>query len=262
MTRIIGIVSGKGGVGKTTLTSNLGAALSSEFGKKVAVIDANVTTSHLGLQLGLYFCPITLNNVLRGENTLSEATYTHASKMQVIPASLNLNDLKGVDILKLKSKIKKMGDDADADIIILDSAPSLGKEAVATLQTSDEILFVTHPTVPAITDIIRCKEVLKETGAKILGLVINRSRGEKFELTPEEISGLTEIPILAIIPEDKSVLKSEAMKMPVVMFDEYSNASSEIMKLAAFVAGVDYIPRRIGRFKSFMRVFKSYFGLS
>ena len=57
MVRVINICSGKGGVGKTTVAANLGAALQ-KFGRKVAVIDCNLTTAHLGLYLGIYSFPI------------------------------------------------------------------------------------------------------------------------------------------------------------------------------------------------------------
>ncbi|MFH0961922.1 MAG: AAA family ATPase, partial [archaeon] len=84
-TRVIGIISGKGGVGKTTLVSNLGAVLAEEFKKDVVVLDCNFTTSHLGLYLGLYQTPITLNTVLQGKAELEDAIYTHRSGMKVIP---------------------------------------------------------------------------------------------------------------------------------------------------------------------------------
>ena len=64
MVRIINICSGKGGVGKTVVTLNLGVSLQ-KFGKKVAVIDCNLTTAHLGLSLGIYSFPTTFNNFLR-----------------------------------------------------------------------------------------------------------------------------------------------------------------------------------------------------
>ncbi|NIO44787.1 MAG: P-loop NTPase, partial [Candidatus Aenigmarchaeota archaeon] len=69
MVRIIGIVSGKGGVGKTVVASNLGVALQ-KFYKKTAVIDFNLTTSHLSLYFGIHSHPITLNHVLRNEAKL------------------------------------------------------------------------------------------------------------------------------------------------------------------------------------------------
>jgi septum site-determining protein MinD len=75
MTRIIGIVSGKGGVGKTTIVANLGAALASFYKKRVIIVDCNVTTSHLGLYLGMYYHPVSLNQVLRGEASMDDAIY-------------------------------------------------------------------------------------------------------------------------------------------------------------------------------------------
>jgi septum site-determining protein MinD len=66
MTRTICILGGKGGVGKTTLTSNLASALA-ELGKDVIAIDANLTTPNLGMHLGLHFAPNTIHQVLKGQ---------------------------------------------------------------------------------------------------------------------------------------------------------------------------------------------------
>ncbi|MDI6798866.1 MAG: P-loop NTPase, partial [Candidatus Aenigmarchaeota archaeon] len=65
MTRIISVIGGKGGTGKTTIASNLSAALS-ELGQEVIAVDANLTTPNLGLHLGLLLVPNTLHDVLRG----------------------------------------------------------------------------------------------------------------------------------------------------------------------------------------------------
>lgn len=67
--RVIGIVSGKGGVGKTTLVANLGLSLV-KFGKSVTAVDCNVTTSHLGFNFGLHYYPKTLNNILKKKQKL------------------------------------------------------------------------------------------------------------------------------------------------------------------------------------------------
>jgi septum site-determining protein MinD len=64
LTRIIGIVSGKGGTGKTTAAVNIGAALAMRHKKDVIIVDCNITTSHLGMYMGLYYYPISLNHVL------------------------------------------------------------------------------------------------------------------------------------------------------------------------------------------------------
>ena len=104
MTRIIAIASGKGGVGKTTVCINLATVLAMNFGKNVIIIDCNITTSHLSLYLGTYYHPVTLNQVLKGEAKMLDAVYEHMENLKIIPASLSVKDLKGVDIGMLKEK--------------------------------------------------------------------------------------------------------------------------------------------------------------
>ena len=192
MTRVIGIISGKGGVGKTTLVANLGSVLAQKFKKEVIIVDANVSTSHLGLYLGMYYTPVTLNQVLLGEAEIDDAIYDyHISGMRVIPASLSLSDMKGVDIARLKSSLKKLF--GKADIVLLDAAPGLGREAIATVRASDEVIFVNTPFVPSTMDIIKCHQVANEIGVKPLGVVLNMVGKEKYELTPKEVEELIEL---------------------------------------------------------------------
>ena len=86
----IGILSGKGGVGKTTLTSNLGAAMTRVFGKRVVIVDSNVRTSHLGLHLGLYEdLPLSLRDVLNNDVHPAYAIYVHPQTgIRVLPSTL------------------------------------------------------------------------------------------------------------------------------------------------------------------------------
>jgi len=252
MTRVIGVISGKGGVGKTTLVANLGSALSSKFKRNVVIVDCNITTSHLGLYLGMYYNPVTLNNVLTGEAEMGSAMYDHFSGMKVVPASLSLKDLKGVDVYNLGDSIRQLFD--RADIVILDSAPGLGREALSVLRACDEVLFVTNPFVPSTMDIIRCYEVMNEIGVKPLGIVLNMMTGEKYELTANEVEGLVELPVIASIPVDKNIPRSLALKTPVVTFRPNSPASKEIIALAARLIGDKYKPPTMwSRLKSFLK---------
>ncbi|MFH1473647.1 MAG: cell division ATPase MinD [Candidatus Aenigmatarchaeota archaeon] len=238
MARIISIISGKGGVGKTTVGLNLGASLAKHFKKNVTLVDCNVTTSHVGLYLGMYYCPITLNKVLRGEYNINEAVNEHYSGMNVVPASLSLSDLDGVDITELRSKLKGLF--SDNDIILLDGSPGLGREGVAALKASDEVLYVTNPYIPFVMDIVRCQEVAKEIGVKPLGVVVNMSNNKKYEMTSKEIEELTKLPVISTIPHDRNVHRSLTLKMPVVMFKPYSAASKELIKLSSKLIGETY----------------------
>ena len=104
MTRIIGVVSGKGGVGKTTVVANLGAALRS-LDKNVVLVDANVSTPALALSYGLYSPQTTLNDVLWGRAEVPEAMYIHHTGVRLIPASFDINDFLGIDLSTLRENI-------------------------------------------------------------------------------------------------------------------------------------------------------------
>ncbi len=238
MVRVIGIISGKGGVGKTTVGLNLGAALAYHFKKNVTIVDCNVTTSHLGLYLGMYYCPITLNKVLRGEYNAEEAIQQHHTGLKVIPASLSLNDLEGIDVTEIRNSLKSLFD--KNDIILLDASPGLGREAVATLRASDEVLYVTNPYIPFAMDIVRNQEIVNEIGVKPLGIILNMVHGKKHEMNKKEIEELTRLPVIANIPFDRNVHKSLALKTPIVTYKPNTPASKEIIKLASNLIGETY----------------------
>ena len=239
MVRIIGIVSGKGGVGKTTVSLNLGAILAKHHKKNVTLVDCNVTTSHLSLYLGMYYCPVTLNKVLRGENYIEDSIHEHFSGMKIIPASLSLSDLEGIDMTELRNNLKGIFN--RNDIILLDSSPGLGREAMATIKASDELLYITNPYVPFVMDVIRCQEVAKEIGVKELGIVLNMVHKKKHEMTKHEIEELTKLPVISTIPFDTNVHKSLALKMPIALYKPNTAASKEMFKLASFLVGEKYI---------------------
>jgi len=242
MTRLILLSSGKGGVGKTTLTSNLAAALS-DFGEKVIAMDANLTTPNLGLQLGMHLVPHTLHHVLKGESRLKDAIYPHPYGFKVIPASLRINDLKGVDPGRLPEvSFNLMG---KADYIIMDSAAGLGREAISALSASDEIILVTNPNLPAVTDALKILKIAEESNVKVIGVVVNRIQGSKHELPIAGIGRLLGVPIIAEIPEDSNVAKSIATKKPLIEYSPNSPAAVEIKKLAALLIGKKYKPPKL-----------------
>ncbi|MBN2203071.1 MAG: cell division ATPase MinD [Candidatus Aenigmarchaeota archaeon] len=248
--RKIGIISGKGGVGKTTIVSNLGAALAKKFNKNVAVVDCNLTTSHLSLSLGMYYCPVTLNHLLRGETELKEAMYEHPSGMKIVPASIRLGEIEGVDSKKLKHVIKELH--KKADIILLDSAPGLGNEAISAIEASDEIIFVTNPNIPAVTDVIKCKEIIKGLGKRPVGVVMNMVSKKRHELSRKEVEILTELPVIASIPHDNNVQVSLAKRSPLVLHKPRSSASREMKRLAGHLIGIKEDTSFKGRIKRFL----------
>ncbi|MCS7106458.1 MAG: cell division ATPase MinD [Candidatus Aenigmarchaeota archaeon] len=241
MTRIVGIVSGKGGVGKTTLTTNLSYAIA-QLGQEVIAIDANVTTPHLGLALGYQFVHKGLQNVLREGISLDDVVYSHPFGFKVIPSVLNVNELRDVDVGKLPEiTLSLIG---KADFVFLDCAPGLGKEATSAILSASEFLLVVNPEMPSVIDALRTASVIKSSNKEILGVVVNRIRGKSYELKKEEIESILGLHVLAEIPEDKNVQKSVSLKVPLLSLYPDSPAAIEIKRLAHLLCGFPFKARK------------------
>jgi septum site-determining protein MinD len=239
MTRIICVASGKGGSGKTTLVSNLGIALA-EFGKDVTILDANLTTPNLGIHLGVPLYPTTLHDVLKGKANIKDAVYEHESGLKIVPAGLSLKDLRGIDSRDLPTALLDLL--GYSEIIIVDASAGLGREALAAIESSDELMLITNPDLPSVTDALKAVKLAEQMGTKVTGLVINRRKNREHEMATSDIQHMLDgIEVLAEIPEDEAVQKSISRRAPVVHYVPNSPASREIKRLAAGIAGVRYM---------------------
>ncbi len=250
MSRVIGIFSGKGGVGKTTTTVNLGATLSYNFNKSVAIVDTNTSSSCLSLHLGMHFSPLTINSVLKGEANVEDVIETHGSKMMVIPASLRLSD-SFVDHSRLPSIIDKVS--KKADIVLLDTAPSIGPETLWSLKCCKEAIIVTNPDLPAVIEALKMIKLAKEYNIHILGLVVNRFKKDS-SLSLSEIYKICNVPIISLIPEDKNVARSIESRVPVTHYKSHSKSAIAFKKLAAEMINEDYNAGIIEGIRSKLRI--------
>jgi len=251
MTRSIAVIGGKGGVGKTTLVSNLSTALT-ELGYEVTAMDANLTTPNLGLHLGMHLAPKTLHDVLKRKSKLKNTIYPHTLGFKLIPGSMSVNDLTGVDVGRLPEvTLNLLG---KSDFVIMDCAAGLGREAVSAMEAADEILIITNPDLPSVADALKTMKLAQGLNKKITGVVVNRVGKKWHELNKGEIEDMLGMPVLVEIPEDKTVAKSIAVKRPVVDYDPFSPASMEIKRLAHELAGRPFKPKKRRTFKIMERL--------
>lgn len=234
MTRIIGLIGGKGGVGKSTIVANLAVSLA-QLGHQVIAVDANLTTPNLGLHLGLHLASKTIHDVLKGTSRIQEAIYPHPLGFKVLPASINVNDLVDVDVERLHDvTISLIG---KYDYVLLDCAAGLGREAITAMSACDEILIITNPDLPSVTDALKTKEIAKGLNKRVAGVIVNRVRNKWYEIPKWDIEDMLGEKIIAEIPEDINVNKTVFLKIPLVDYNPDTPAAIEMRRLAHFLTG-------------------------
>jgi len=243
VSEIVGILSGKGGVGKTSLVANLGAALTGEFKRSAVIVDANANSSHLGLHLGIYEdLPVTMRDLLKKNMSVEHALYLHPSTgIKIVPAPI----AGGVTVSasRLRSITSELA--RKHDVVILDCPPGLGKEVVAAVSAIDAGIIITTPDFPAVADALKTVRLLERMKKRVIGLVVNRRRGERYELTVPEIESTCGVPVIATIPDDVRVTESVSEGTPVVLLCPYSRASHSFKRLAGKLVGEEYKPKGI-----------------
>ena len=239
MTRVISVASGKGGVGKTTITGNLGVALST-YGERTIVLDADVAMANLELILGMEGKSITLHDVLSGEASIEDAIYEGPGGVKVVPAGISLEGLRKIKFDRLEEALEVLVD--ETDILLIDAPAGLEKDALAAIAAAQEMLLVTTPEVPSISEALKTKIIASKLGVDILGVVINREHHDKTFLTIDEIEAILEVPVIAVIPDDPEVSRAAAFGEPIIIKNPKSPTSNAIMQLAADMIGEEYQP--------------------
>lgn len=242
MAEVIAVLSGKGGVGKTTITINLANILSTYFRRKVLIADTNFTTSHLGLSLGIFYPEGNLNKVLRGEIEIEQAIHNYSLGLDLLPLSLSVRDLEGVDILKFPRVLESVN--FRYDYIFLDAAPGLGREAIISIKNADKILYVALPIIQSIVDIVRTQEVVREFEKKEIGIILNMVRNKPYEVKDEEIFNLTNLKVIGKIPYDEKFLIANSHKLPYTTIYQKGKVYEEFLKIGSIVANQNIEIRR------------------
>ncbi|MGD2164941.1 MAG: septum site-determining protein MinD [Anaerolineae bacterium] len=257
--RVVTITSGKGGVGKTTLTANLGAALAMQ-GQRVVVVDADVGLRNLDVMLGLENRIVyDLVDVVEERCCLRQAVVKHKqlSSLFLLPAA-QTRDKTAVDVddmLHVCDELKE-----EHDIILIDSPAGIERGFQYAMAPADEVLIVTNPEVPAARDADRVIGLIEAEEKGPARLVINRVKPKMVErgemLSIADVVDLLAIELIGVVPEDQDVLIAANRGQPLAMSRNGSQAGHAFQNIARRMLGED-VPfqplREPGVFERFLR---------
>jgi len=231
MAKTIGLISIKGGVGKTTLSAALAAHLANRYGKRVLLVDANYSAPNLGLHMDIVSPDKTVHDVLSGVSAGSAIHSRHG--VDVIPGSFVFN--KRYNPMKLRDKLAHIK--KKYDFVVLDSSPSLNDEVLSTMLASDELFVVSTPDYPTLSCSLKAAKLAKQRNKSIAGVIINRIDNPDYEITLEEIQESTGIPVVARIGEDRRVRRALFLRNPASLHLRNSSFTKELDRFSMALIG-------------------------
>ncbi|MFV1858252.1 MAG: septum site-determining protein MinD [Anaerolineales bacterium] len=217
---VVTVTSGKGGVGKTTATANLGTALA-EIGQRVVCIDADIGLRNLDVVMGLENRIVyDLVDVIEGRCKLRQAMIKdkRLSDLYMIPAA-QTRDKTAVspeDMVRIADELRPKH-----DWVLIDSPAGIERGFRNALAPADMVLIVTNPEVSAVRDADRIIGMTEAEEKDEPKLILNRVKPEMVRrgemLRAEDVLDILAIELIGVVPEDESVLKASNQGVPVVL---------------------------------------------
>ena len=260
--RVITITSGKGGVGKTTTTANLGVALG-VLGRRVVAVDADIGLRNLDVVMGLENRIVyDIVDVAEGYCRLRQALIRdkHVSELYLLPAA-QTRDKTAVspeDMIRLCSQMRD-----DFDFILIDSPAGIERGFRNAIAPADEVLIVTTPEVAAVRDADRIIGLVEAEEKGPASLIINRVKPEMVRygnmLNTADVVEILAIDLKGIIPEDKAIIVSINRGVPIVLDDKapaglaFRNIARRLLGEEVPFLNIREMPNLIERLVRFVR---------
>ena len=263
MGEAIVITSGKGGVGKTTTTANIGTALAS-MGKKVVVIDGDTGLRNLDVLMGLENRIVfTLIDVIEERCRLKQAMIKDKRfpNLFLLPTAQtrDKNDISPQDMLKLVNELKE-----DFDYVIIDCPAGIEQGFENAVIGADRAIIVVNPEVTSVRDADRVIGKLDSKGMDRHDLLINRINFEMVKrgdmLNIDDIIDTLSVKLIGVVPDDRNITVSTNRGEPIVL-DDKSISGQAFKNIARRIMGEDVplMNLNVGEsrfFNSIMKLFR------
>lgn len=237
--RVITVTSGKGGVGKTNLTINLGIKLS-QLGLKVIIIDADLGLSNIDVALGKT-PKYNLSDVINYRKGITEIMEDGPEGIKFISGGSGIQDLIKINKNQLANLLIQLGKlDEEADIIFIDTGAGISNNVLSFIYAAKEIILIATPEPTSITDAYALIKIISQKDKnKEIKLIINRAEDaieaenllNKLNEVSEKFLGV-KLNKLGYILNDKNVPKAVKLQQPFILKFDKTEASRNISEIA------------------------------
>ncbi len=238
--RVITVASGKGGVGKTNVTVNLGLSLTAQ-GKEVLLLDADLGLANVDVMLGLH-THYDLSHVLKGERTLEEVICTGPQGMRIVPASSGLQNMAGLSSAEHAGIISAFSElSVTPDVLLIDTAAGISDNVVTFSRAAQEVIVVVCDEPASITDAYALIKLLnREYGIYRIRVLTNRVQSvQDGRALYNKILKVTDryldvaLDFMGVVPEDEYLRKAVQKQRAVVDAYPRSKSALAFKKLAS-----------------------------
>jgi septum site-determining protein MinD len=245
---VIAVISGKGGVGKTTTTANLGLGIAMS-GKRCAIVDFDIGQRNLDMIIGLENRVVyDMVQVMEGDCSLNQAIIkSKVNENLYFLAASQTKDKSVLTSQKVEKLIKELKD--NYDVVILDAPAGIESGFEHTIEFADEAIIVVNPEVSSIRDADRAIGILDAKSQKIKQgqdvkkyLIINRINPSMVQsgemLKSSDILDILNIKLIGKVPEDKNIIDASNQGKPVILNNK-SNAGQAYTRISKRLIGRD-----------------------
>ncbi|MFB6296809.1 MAG: MinD/ParA family protein [Halobacteriales archaeon] len=229
--RVFAVAGAKGGVGKTTTTLDLAAALATA-GHAVVVVEADLAMANAVDFLDLPADPgtdPTLHDVLADTTPVSEATYAAPGGFDVVPSGVDLEGFAAAGIRSLGPVVDQLR--AEYDAVLIDTPAGITRETLYPVEVADETVLVSTPRAASVRDVSKTVEMIERLGGRVRGIVFTKS-GTGSAPPAERIASFLEVDLLGDVPEDDAVPASQDAGVPIVEHAPDSAAAAAYREIA------------------------------
>ena len=257
------ITSGKGGVGKTTTTANLGTSLA-KLGKKVVVVDGDTGLRNLDVLMGLENRIVyTIIDVIENRCRLKQALIKDKrySNLCLLPTAQtkDKDDIRAQDMFELVNKLKE-----DFDYVFIDSPAGIEQGFENSVVGADRAIVVVNPEITSVRDADRVIGKLDAKGLEDHAVIVNRlnyemtRRGDMLDVS--DIIETLSVKLLGVVPDDKNITVSTNKGEPIAL-DDKSMSGQAFRNVARRITGEEVPLLKLGSestglFSAIKRMFK------